>query len=156
MHFISSDCILAIMQTIADLLALSDVDGRLRGGDDVGGVLRAALDSGLQISSDMSLEVLGEELRDRMALMKAEQEGEGKPAPRMHTVRWYQANADELVTTSSDMTIRQACFCLASLKLRGGMTGRCMDDICRLLSYGGLMGGAVNHMPKCATTVLVL
>lgn len=140
-----------LVQSIDDLILYAESEWRTRGGIGVESVLRAAADAGLYGAPDLSRQVLNAELAFRMDLQFREQQNKEKPDPRPHTVRWYQDKADEKVAVGTDVTIRQACFCLAALKLRGGMTGQCMDDICRLLSMGGLLPEDCNQMPRCDT-----
>lgn len=137
------------MQDVASLIRFGEDEIRARGGVDVAAVLEAALSQGLQAAPDVSMQVLTAELLYRMDLQKAAQLNEGLPPPRPYTVRWYQDNADEMVASGSTITVRQACFCLAALKLRGGMTRRAFDDLCRLLSIGGFLSGDTNFMPRC-------
>lgn len=138
------------LQDIADLLDFDKTDWRTRGGDplDVDALIQSASRQGLQFSS-IDMEVLRLELRDRMDMQLAKQLDPALPPPTKYTVRWYQENADELVHPGGALTVRQACFCLAALKLRGGMTVQCLDDFCRLLCSGGFLSVDKNSMPTC-------
>ena len=151
----TSDCGIHVdsllsMQDIGELIAYGESDWRTRGGVDAEAVLMAAMAAGLYVSPDLSMEVLRAELEARMEEQRAYQLNEDRPPPVAYTVRWYQENAHELISAESNVTVLQACFALAALKLRGGMTGQCLDSFCKLLSFGGLLGGDYNKMPKYA------
>lgn len=151
----TSDCGIHVdpllsMQDIGELIAFGESEWRTRGGVDADAVLMAAMDAGLYVSPDLSMEVLRAELEARMEEQRAHQLNDHRPPPVPYTVRWYQENAHELISVESNVTVLQACFVLAALKLRGGMTGQCLDSFCKLLSFGGLLGGDCNKMPKYA------
>lgn len=139
-----------MLQDIGDLLQLVDDHMRARGGLDASGVISGARDEGMYVDPDLDLEVLQAELDYRMALQKADQLNGKRPAPLPHTVRWYQENADTPVSASSTITVRQACFCLATLKLRGGTTVRSFNDMCKLIAAGGFLPAGDNAVPRCA------
>lgn len=139
-----------VLQDIEDLLQLFEDHMRARGGLDVAGVLSVARDEGMYVDPELDWEVLQAELDYRMALQREEQLNGERPVPLPHTVRWYQAKADEPVSAGSNITVRQACFCLATLKLRGGTTVRSFNDMCKLIAAGGFLPAGDNAVPRCA------
>lgn len=125
-------------------------DWRARGGVDVDAILQAARVSGLRTDSGVSMEVLRAELEDRIDAMQGQQGLDTRPPPQKGTVRWYLQNADKPIAAGVAVTVRQACFCMAALKLRGGMTVSALDTMCRMLASGGFLPAEDNLMPRCA------
>lgn len=144
------------MQDIEDFVRFAVDDWRARGGSGVDDLLRDARASGLCAGSDLSMEILTAELACRMDTLKLQQLDPALAVPKARTVRWYQQNADEPVAAGSTVTVRQACFCLAALKLRGGMTGTCLDTICRMLSLGGFCVDENNMIPRWRPSVVTI
>lgn len=140
-----------MVQEIDDLLDFFEESTRTRGGLAAAEVLAAAGEQGMFISPDLDREVLQAELDYRMDLQEAHQQRGDRPVARPHTVRWYTEKADEKISADAKITVRQACFCLAALKLRGGMTVKCFDGMCKLIAAGGFLPPSENAMPRCPT-----
>lgn len=136
------------MQDIDDLLRYWEHEGRVRGGDEMDAIMQAAESAGWFHEGHFSMDVIHRSLQERMDAQKADQTSTDRRTPQKGTVRWYQANADEMIARGSVVSVREAAFCLASIKLGGGMTVQSFDTICRLLASGGLLSPEENIMPR--------
>ena len=139
-----------VLQDIDDLVQFGLDDCRARGGVDVDALMQAARGAGLNVAPDISMEVLRAELESQMESSQGSDSASVMREPRKGTVRWYQQNADEPIAAGVPVTVRQACFCIAALKLRGGITVSAVDTMCRLLACGGFLHPEANIMPRFA------
>lgn len=140
--------ILIFVQTLDDILSFGLSEQRLRGGVDAADIVQAALGQGIQADPSISLDSLTQELLDRMQVQEEALSTDAPKSPRHGTIRWYQDHLDDKVAAGSDVTVLQACYCLAWLKLKGGMTVQSMNYFCRMLSSGGFLPAANNIMPR--------
>lgn len=138
-----------LLQDIDDIIKFYEEDWRIRGGLDVQAVLRAASDAGIRAGPDLCMEVLSDELQSRMDQKHGDQVDPSRAPARMNTVRRFQRNADSPIAANCSVTTRQACFCMAALKLRGGVTDQTFDDFCNLLASSGFLPAENNMMPRC-------
>lgn len=139
-----------VLQDIDDLVQFGLDDCRARGGVDVDALMQAARGAGLNVAPDISMEVLRAELESQMESSQGSDSASVMREPQKGTVRWYQQNADEPIAAGVPVTVRQACFCIAALKLHGGITVSAVDTMCRLLACGGFLHPEANIMPRFA------
>lgn len=67
--------------------------------------------------------------------------------PRKHSVAWYIQRHHEPVANRLDMTVLQVCYCLMYTKHYRGLNELGMDELCGMISEGGLLHED-NNMPK--------
>lgn len=147
-----------MLQGLHDMLTFVEDEGRLRGGvvPDASALVRSALQQGFMLDNSISLASLSAELADKMAQMKANCQNVDAPPPRAKTIRWYQDNLNEPIADKSTVTVLQASYCLAWLKLKGGMTAQALNYLCRMLASGGFVQGSNNIMPRYAFVLIHL
>ena len=135
------------METI---LQFGELEWRARGGQDLDGLdlLQAIRQQGMELDDDDIAGGIIEELRDRMQRLRAEHLNEDAPDPRPFTIRWYQKRRNKPIASGSTVTVLQASYCMAWLKMKGNMTSSCLDTICRLLASGGMLPVLNNIMPR--------
>lgn len=151
----TSEC--SCVQGLQDLLLFAEQEHRQRGGvePDARAILRAAQDQGRRWDNSISVAGFNEELLEKMACQQAALANKEAPEPRANTIRWYQQHPNALVAEGSTVTVSQASYCLAWLKLKGSMTCECLDYICKMLAYGGFLKSSKNIMPRYVADVLV-
>lgn len=145
------------MQDFDTMLRFFD-ETRLRGGqgNDQAAIMRALHAEGMTFYGNLTPSVILDELRDRMACTEAARLDEDLPKPKPNTVRWYLSMKGKFVSAGSKVTVLQAAYCLAWLKLKGNMTCDCLDSICRMMAMGGLLPTQDNIMPRYGSAIVRL
>ena len=123
---------------------------RFRGGVEEG--LEAfrlhALRDGVEWNEDDVYETLMSELEGLIEAKLNPDADAGNKKPRKHSVAWYIERHHEPVADRSSMTVLQACYCLMYTKHYRGLNEMGMDELCGMISLGGLLQED-NIMPRC-------
>lgn len=138
------------MQSFEEFLRFADegpLEWRTRGGlpSSVHLLMEQAAAHGLYTDDVEMASAVFKELSARMA--EAEAEADACANVKDRSISWYRARLGEPISAGSTITVQQACYAMAWLKLQGGMTVQSVDYVCRLMSLGGVLEEE-NQMPR--------
>jgi hypothetical protein len=102
-----------------------------------------------QEAAEYAQKALGQTLPVTLAGESPSGPQDGNPLrPGRLTLRWYIANKDKPVSSTSTITVFEVAYCYLCLKLDGGITDVVFKKLLNVACKGGLLAPD-NIMPRC-------